>query len=371
MPAELASASGQPDATPGGESRTIRACCMRVEQETHDVATFVFRAPEPARVAFKPGQYVLIEPVIDGRCVQRCYTISSPPSRPWTFSITVKRVPGGLVSNWLHDHMQPGESLTLRGPRGDFNYIDRPAGRMLLLSGGSGITPVLSMTRWLHDTAADVDMVFVHSARTPRDIIARRELEALAARNPGLRVAFVCAESGSLDGWDGPTGHLDQDLLQRLVPDLSTRTTYVCGPEAYMEAVRKVVADLRLPTSQYHEESFGGGARAAAGHPAQPADEPVRAASPADAGTGHEVLLEQSGRRFQCEPSETLLQAATRNGAWIPSACQMGVCGTCRVHKRSGAVDMEAMGGIDDADVAAGYVLACCSYPRGPVTLDC
>lgn len=372
---------------PDGQPRTLQARCVRVEHETDDVATFVFRAPEPLEFAFKPGQFVVVEPVIDGRTVQRCYTVATPPSRPRTFAITVKRVPGGQVSNWLHDHLHPGAELTVTGPQGDFNCIDRPARRLLLLSGGSGITPVMSIARWLHDAAADADVAFVHSARTPQDIIFRRELELLEARDPTFRLSVVCAEDGGDESWRGPLGHLRGDLLQELVPDLRERTAYACGPEPYMETVRAVLDRLGFPGDRLHEESFGGGA-SASGESRPPAAvvpfdrecaEPATAAAAvrADAepaatpAAEHEITLAGSQQRFTCGASETLLQAATRNGAWIPSACQMGVCGTCRVRKTTGTVRMEALGGISDADSEAGYVLACCSYPEGPVTLDC
>lgn len=350
--------------------------CLRVEAETHDVATFVFQAEQPMLFGFRPGQFVTIEPVIDGRTVPRCYSVSSTPSRPCTFSITVKRVPGGLVSNWLHDHLHAGDSLTVSAPQGDFNIVDRPAERILMLSGGSGITPVMSMLRWLHDTAANVDIHFVHAARSPEDIIFRRELEAMARANERLRLSITCESTG--DGaWSGYQGRLSASMLQEMVPDLMERTVYTCGPEPYMEAVRDILGGLGFPAAQYHEESFGGGP------PAAPVTEtPAAPAEPADQDTGDvaeatavetecTVRLARTGIEFTCPPTETLLQAAQNNGAWIPCACQMGVCGSCKVLKTAGEVSMNHMGGISGDDESAGYVLACCSYPAGAVELDC
>lgn len=366
---------------PGWSGGRMTMRCLRVEAETHDVATFVFRAERPMLFGFRPGQFVTIEPVIDGRTVPRFYSVSSAPSRPCTFSITVKRVPGGVVSNWLHDHLRAGDSLTVSAPQGDFNIVDRPADRILMLSGGSGITPVMSMLRWLHDTAADVDIHFVHAARSPADIIFRHELEAMARANDWLKLSLTCESTGNGD-WPGYHGRLHAQMLQGMVPDLMERTVFTCGPEPYMDAVRDILRGLGFPADQYHEESFGGGA------PAEPT-----AATPSpfvetgggdgdaeDAGdivaatavdTECTVRLARTGHEFTCTSTETLLQAAQNNGAWIPCACQMGVCGTCKVLKTAGDADMRHMGGISPDEEDAGYVLACCTYPSGSVELDC
>ena len=124
--------------------------------------------------------------------VYRCYTISAAPTRPHAVSITVKRVPGGPVSNWLHDNLRPGMSLKVSGPMGEFTYYDHPADKYLFVSGGSGITPLMSMARTLHDLAGTSDVVFVHNARSPDDIIFRRELEGMARHRPGFRFVPVC-----------------------------------------------------------------------------------------------------------------------------------------------------------------------------------
>ena len=121
--------------------------CVKVIQETWDVRTFCFMADQPVLYFFKPGQFVTLELEIDGQPVMRSYTISSSPSVPYSFSITIKRVPGGKVSNWLHDNLNEGDELPVHGPVGLFNAIDFPAEKVLYLSGGVGITPVMSMAR--------------------------------------------------------------------------------------------------------------------------------------------------------------------------------------------------------------------------------
>ena len=145
--------------------------CCQVRQETHDVKSFFFRSLAGHAFQFSPGQFLTLELDVDGQRVNRCYTISSPPTRPHTLSITVKRVPGGTVSNWLHDHLEVGDSVRVLGPSGAFSSALHPAERYLFLSAGSGVTPLMSMARTHRDLCDDRDTVFVHSARTPDDII--------------------------------------------------------------------------------------------------------------------------------------------------------------------------------------------------------
>ena len=151
--------------------------CRAVRQETHDVKTFVLTPATPGRFAYQPGQFMTYAFEIDGETIHRCYTISAAPTRPNAISLTVKRVPNGPVSNWLHDNLKPGISVKALGPMGSFTCFAHPASRYLFLSGGSGITPLMSMARTYHDLAEPKDIVFVHSARTVTDIIFREELE--------------------------------------------------------------------------------------------------------------------------------------------------------------------------------------------------
>ena len=193
--------------------------CVKVIQETWDVRTFCFMADQPVLFFFKPGQFVTLELEIEGVPIMRSYTISSAPSVPYSFSITIKRVPGGKVSNWLHDNLHEGQDLAVHGPVGNFNAIDFPAEKVLFLSGGVGITPVMSMARWYYDTNANVDMVFVHSARSPKDIIFHRELEHMAARINNFSLHVICEKHGLGEAWAGYRGYLNQPMLELIAPE--------------------------------------------------------------------------------------------------------------------------------------------------------
>ena len=141
--------------------------CRHARDETHDVRTFMFESPRRDLFAFHPGQFLTFTfAAHPSGSLSRCYTISSPPTRPYHVSITVKRVPGGPVSNWLHDHLHPGMSVQATGPIGDFSCRLRPARKLLLLSAGSGITPMLSMARTEDDAGHDTDILWTSSVGT-------------------------------------------------------------------------------------------------------------------------------------------------------------------------------------------------------------
>ncbi|CDX36402.1 Oxidoreductase FAD-binding subunit [Mesorhizobium sp. SOD10] len=291
--------------------------------------------------------------VIDGAPVVRNYSISSPPTQPDDLRITVKRVPGGLASNWLHDSLEQGMEIEVEGPFGGFNWDDLPSDRPLFLSGGSGITPVMSMLRSLIDIRSHRDVCFIHSARSPGEIIFREELEALARRHSNLHIHFVCAEAE--DAWDGPVGLLGESMLLQLAPDLRDRNVYACGPEPYMKSIRIALQSVGFDSDRYHEESFGG---LIGSNPTLSAEQPSS------------VHFARSGINHRCGSKQTVLEIARSVGVFLPSACQQGVCGTCRVLKLSGEVEMADLGGLSTEEKSQGYLLACCTRPLGDIVLD-
>jgi glycine betaine catabolism B len=337
--------------------------CTKITDVTHDVKSFTLEAVEPQRLRFDAGQYLTVRVDIDGDAVERCYTISSPPTRPGALSITVKRVPGGPVSNWLHDHLAVGDKLHVSGPLGRFSMVHHRADKYAFLSAGSGITPVMSMTRTLHDQADPADLIFVHNARTPRDIIFREELEDIATR-PNMRVHAICEASAPAEEWTGISGRLSLPTLLEIAPDLTEREIFVCGPTPYMDAVRTMLGAAGVDPQRYHEESFELGATSLRSAPAE--STPSRT-SP---GTGYAIEFRRSGTTFDCRADETILDAALRNGLNPPSSCAEGVCGTCKSTVVSGSVDMEHAGGIRPREIAENKILICCSTPREDLIID-
>ena len=140
---------------------------------------------------------------------------------------------------------------------GEFTCFAKPSQKLLMISAGSGITPLMSMTRWLYDTSAECDVVFFHSARSPRDIIFRRELELMAPRLTNFRLAITTTQSELGEAWLGLSGRLTQAMLIAIAPDLWERTVYVCGPDSFMQAVKAILEGLAFPMQKYYEERLG------------------------------------------------------------------------------------------------------------------
>jgi glycine betaine catabolism B len=338
--------------------------CCHVVQETHDVKSFFFHTREPRLFRFQPGQFVTFEFPINGEIINRCYTMSSAPTRPDTFSITVKRKTGGIVSNWLHDTMQPGVEVKALGPAGDFSCARHPAEKYVFLSGGSGITPLMSMARTYVDLGEDKDIVFIHSARAPRDIIFRGELESMTHVMANFRTAFVCEAPRADDPWSGHSGYLTQPMLHEIARDFLQREVFCCGPEAYMAAVRVLLKGAGFDMARYHEESFSFERQGEAAPAAT-----VSAAAPTLEG-GFSVAFTKSGQTIICAPDQFILDAAKAAGMRLPFSCAQGMCGTCKTKKLSGEVVMTHQGGIRKREIDAGMILPCCSKPLSDVVLE-
>ncbi|WP_341228863.1 hybrid-cluster NAD(P)-dependent oxidoreductase [Nocardioides salarius] len=345
-------------------------------QETHDVVSLVLEPASPSAFAFRPGQFLTLGVDVDGQRVERCYTISSPPTRPHLLRVTVKRVEGGGLSPYLHDRLAVGDRLHAAGPLGGFTVTEHPAARYLLLSAGSGITPTLATLRTMADLAelegGALDVVVVHSARTPDDLVGRDELEHLAAAHEGLRVVWVCEDDppGRPGAWTGWRGRLDAEILLAAVPDATGREVLTCGPPGYMAGVRAVLAEVGAEPARCHEESFVLGAPGApAAHEAAPARESVPETGP-EVVPGARVRFGRSDREVVCPPGTTVLAAAQQAGVRLPSSCSSGLCGTCKSTLLAGRVDMVHQGGIRPREIAQDKFLPCCSTPDGDIVVD-
>lgn len=359
--------------------------CCHVRQETHDVKSFFFRAPDERAFVFEPGQFITLELDIDGEPINRCYTISSAPTRPHTISITVKRVPGGKVSNWLHDNVATGSRVRVLGPSGEFTCARHPARKYLFLSAGSGITPLMSMSRAHHELGDDADIVFLHSARTPDDIIFARELDLIASNHANFRTAFVCERVGARTNWPGITGFLSLPLLKLIAPDYLDREIFTCGPAPYMKAVRDLLDEGGFDRKHYHEESFSFETIAdvasqlttahvadALANDSELVEGNGFAPAPIDTAidTTYKVTFAKSRREIECGSGEHVLDAAKKAGVRLPSSCTQGMCGTCKVKLVSGEVAMKHAGGIRQREIDQGMVLLCCSKPLSDLVVE-
>jgi ferredoxin-NADP reductase len=336
--------------------------CLEARQETHDVRTFIFAAATGEALSYAPGQFLTFEFDLDGEAVNRCYTLASSPTRPGRVAITVKRT-GGPVSTWLHATMAAGKQVRTLGPMGEFVCPTDRTGRLLFLSAGSGITPLMSMARAHFDLASPADIVFVHSARTPADLIFRRELEMMAAARPSFRFAPVCETGSPGEAWGGYDGRLDLARLSLIAPDFREREAFLCGPSPYMAAARAMLAAAGFDMTRLHSESFDF-AELAAESPE------VAAEAAGEAEARFTVEFTKSRRTIGVGADQFVLSAAKAQGLRLPSSCTQGLCGTCKSRLVSGTVQMSHQGGIRQREIDQGLILLCCSKPTSNLVIE-
>ncbi|MBF2025173.1 MAG: FHA domain-containing protein [Oscillatoriales cyanobacterium C42_A2020_001] len=376
-----------PAANQPWNNEDLQCRCCRIVNETSDVKTFYFVAEPQKLFHYAPGQFVNLQVEINGQSVIRPYSISSSPTRPHYLSITVKRVasppaqpgvPTGLVSNWLHDHLKVGDRVTLLGGScGDFTCLPDLPPKLLLISAGSGITPMMSMSRWIQDTLVDCDVVFLHSARHIDDIIFQSELEIMSAQMPNFHLAVTLTQQPRGRAWMGFTGRISEVLLQLAVPDLHDRAVFVCGPDSFMQSVRSLLKTLQFSMQNYKEESFGSS-------PSTPMHSiPVEALQPVserDTFTGQVSMMEtaapaihfiKSEQRVPADGTASILEVAEQEGISIRHACRVGACGACKIRLHHGKVRYDASPkALSDMDEKAGYALACVAYPVNEVAIE-
>lgn len=351
----------------GGEA--VKLMCCQTRQETHDVKSFFFYDPSGCGFSFEPGQFITLSVNVAGNKVSRCYTISSPPTRPHTISITVKRAPGGVVSNWLHDNLHAGDLIEVFGPAGSFTAATYPAKKSLYLSAGSGITPLMSMARTAYELGLDSDIVFLHSARTPLDLIFRPELELMQTAMPGFRLVYICDQPDGNATWNGLTGRLSPQVLRQAVPDFLEREVFVCGPAGYMASIRSMLEDAQYDMQHYHQESFEIETLTTENEnllfKKNSDPKPVSPDS-----TTYSVYFARSNKTVTMTSLETLLSAAKKAGIVAPSSCRQGMCGTCKVRLVQGTVEMHHNGGIRQREIDKGDRLMCCSRPTSDLMIE-
>jgi ferredoxin-NADP reductase/DMSO/TMAO reductase YedYZ heme-binding membrane subunit len=357
---------------------------LRVAQvfdETADVRTFRLMREDGQPLPFehKPGQYLNLALTIGGVRVNRSYTIASPPTRGHYCEVTVKRSPAGHGSAHLHDQIRVGSTLKVSAPAGRFVFTGAEAERVILIAGGVGITPLMSMIRDLTDRCWSGQIYLVFSSKTQGDRVFAEELAYLGRRFANLHVFHTLSrEEGPQKGsdWRGERGPVTRELLARVVPDVARGPVYLCGPEGMMAAVRKVILEMGLPEEQLKTEAFVSLPAAApvvetVSAILEEAAVPAALAPPEGSGTeaGH-VRFKRSNQVVEEQSGRTILETAEDAGVTIPFECRSGICGQCKTKLLSGRVTMETEDALSATEKARGFILACQAHALGDVTVD-
>ncbi|MBI5504274.1 MAG: ferredoxin reductase [Deltaproteobacteria bacterium] len=319
----------------------IKARVVAAIHETADVRTLILR-PNRLWPGHAAGQHVLVEAELDGRRVRRTFSVSSPPRADGTLSITVKRRPAGKLSVWWNERASAGDVLTLGVPAGDFVLPAQPPRQIVMLSAGSGITPVMALLRDLGERAPATRVLFVHCAHSRDDVIFRDELEQMAARRPRLDLRLHLT---------GTHGRLDAAALSDLARTAGRDLTFVCGPAGFMEAVRAAWREAGNE-DRLVSERFGLPASIAGG----------------DASAPQSVRAERSGISFVAGGGKPLLAEAEAASLTPAYGCRMGICHTCACRKASGIVEDLRTGHLSDEP--GEIIQLCVSAARSPLTLD-
>ncbi len=316
--------------------------------ETDEIRTF--RLQRPDDFAFKAGQFVMVRVQIAGAPVVRCYSITSAPSTTGYLEISVRAQ--GLVSRHLHLTLKPGMTVEVNGPGGAFVY---PEGRrpIVLLAGGIGITPLLSMLRHALACEPSRSVALLLSAKTAAHLPFANELSLFTKRHPQFRLAITLSAAGEDPRF--ASGRIDRQLIEHAVPHATEAVFLICGPLAMIEEMRRALDGLGVPPNQVHFEKFEAAVSSAN--------------ATATTGAHTSVTLQKSRHTLRVAEGQTILEAADAANVSLPSMCRAGVCGTCRIHLVSGDVEGD-FDAIDASEQAEGTILACVARPLTDCVVD-
>jgi len=371
---ELPEALTAPTPCPGAWAgwRDLRVARRDYEDPDHTQCSFYLQSMDGAALpAFRPGQYLTFSlPARGKRSLTRCYSLSDRPD-PTHYRITVKRMPApaalphsppGAASNYFHDSVQAGDVLKVRAPSGHF-FID-PDGSLpaVLIAGGIGITPMMSMLRWCVAVQPGRVVYLFYGVRNARDHAFKEVLESLARTHPALQlhVVYSSPQPGDILGRDYQhTGYIDLALLRNSLPH-GRHQFYVCGPLAMMQSLVPALRAWGVSESDIHFEAFG---PASASTAVTASNEPPTATS----GSA-EIALSRSGRTLTWDGQDAnLLDFAERHGVAVDSGCRTGSCGSCATRLISGTVHYAEP---PDYDIPAGQCLLCVGKPQSALVLD-
>jgi len=330
-----------------------------VVKETADAISIVFKQPEP-KIDYKAGQFLTLISTINGKSVRRAYSLSSSPHVDTDLTVTIKRVEGGLMSNFISDTIKEGDEIQVMEPMGHFttDYKAENKRHVVMFGGGSGITPLMSHTKSTLTQEPHSIVSLIYANRDINSIIFKDTFQELETKYEGRFRVIHILDNAPLE-WQGHSGLLNHDMLTDLferIPNWGIdKTTYImCGPEGMMNNVETILAEKNIPAEKVFKESFVAGI-------INKDDSKVNDVKI----TEHTVTIVYDDEEHQVKvnPSKTILDAALDEEIDLPYSCQSGLCTACRGKCVSGSVKMDEEEGLSQAEKDAGYVLICVAHP--------
>jgi ring-1,2-phenylacetyl-CoA epoxidase subunit PaaE len=344
-------------------SDSLQLPIVEVVKTTSDSIAIYFEPSSEQIADFQPGQFLTFNIHIDGKSVRRSYSICTAPSELPRLGVCVKRVDGGLMSNFLNDYAEKGAVLEVMKPYGGFTLNSQlpTYPPLVFIAAGSGITPVLSMIKTaLLGTGGPITLIYGNTHQNT--IIFKSELDALAAQHSD-RLTVLHVLSRPQEGWDGVATRLTPEFLGNVFDFLGISSNlganyYLCGPQAMMDGGIQAIRNLGVSSENIHKESFY----------SDPKDMDVEVEATAsfnpDEPTDVTIIFEGQTHQIQVTPGQFILDACIDSGLDLPYACQMGICGMCRATKEKGSMKIsDQQESLSMSEIEAGACLTCCAVP--------
>jgi ring-1,2-phenylacetyl-CoA epoxidase subunit PaaE len=340
------------------ESSTLSLTVEKVTRETPEAVTLHFRQPEKS-LTYLPGQFLTLVLKLGKEEVRRSYSMSSSPYTDQLISVTVKRVPGGKVSQYLNDTVESGQVIQVLEPAGRFTLEPEPSQsrHIVLLGAGSGITPLISMAKSVLSQEPGSQVSLLYGSRNEASIIFKDQLEGLRQQYAGrFELEHILSQPSA--SWTGYTGRLNRqmilEILDKISPAIET-LYFICGPSGMMEEALEALRLLKVAEEDIRTESFFSSA---------PATGKITEGG-AIALEEHQVTLLYEGSEYKVRVGarQSILEAALEEGIQLPYSCQSGMCTACMGICRSGKVKLDEEEGLSKKEREAGYVLTCVGHP--------
>ena len=313
---------------------------------------------------FKAGAYLSISLEVDGMKITRPYSISSSPKEALEgqYTLTIKRVPGGIGSNYMLDHFKVGDQVTLSSPLGEFVYLPIRDGRTVIgVAGGSGITPFHSFAKAIADGDEDFNLILLYGSRTEKDILFKEDFDELEKVTDKVKVVHVLSDEEK-PGYEH--GFVTADLIRKYAPQDENYSIFMCGPAGMYNFLDQQIQTLQLERKWIRHELQG-----EVHNPKSLADYP----SEADVPKQIEITVHICDNiyRIKADSEDTILQSLEKNGIAAPAHCRSGECGWCHSLLINGQVySPKKLEHRREADIDFNYIHPCCTFPLTDLEIE-
>ena len=330
----------------------------QIRDESHNVKSFRLAPNDHDGLPFRfsAGQFINLTLKNKSAPLQRSYTIASSPNQLDWIEISVKKEAGGQGSGYLHESSKVGDIFHIHGPHGKFFFDPDITRRLILIAGGVGITPIMSMIRFIRDINWQGEVNVLLSAKTESDLLFNDELREIRQSHKNISIEQTLTKNSN-SNWTGRTGRIDSETIRKMELDQDGTHVFICGPNAMADEISSMVLATGIDPRNLHRESFGGKRRGSA--PVDTADQET-----------HTVEFSNSKQKVNISNNTTLLELAESYNVTIESDCRAGICGQCKVKLIRGQVKMECEDALTDQEQASSMILACQSIAKSDLIVE-